>query len=265
MEYDEKALKTASKITAAAFSESGKLSEEDAKNAAKFLKGIYKVILPIRESEDFSKISFKTAGKITASAFEEAEELDGKAAGRFFAQVYNGIVPMTYDSFNEDIFKCAGKITAAACEEKEDPDSDFANKAVDFFKALYTALAIEEIHGKYVTKTTDAGCSFALVAGNHEVIGVSEVYSSDAALIKGIYSVKRNAPTANFEDQTEEDFVPAKHPKFELYKDKAGEFRFRLKATNGEIILASEGYKTKASCEKGIASVRKNALSEVID
>lgn len=46
--------------------------------------------------------------------------------------------------------------------------------------------------------------------------------------------------------------------KFELYKDKAGEFRFRLKAGNGEIILASEGYKQRASAENGIASVRKN-------
>ena len=47
--------------------------------------------------------------------------------------------------------------------------------------------------------------------------------------------------------------------KFELYKDKAGEFRFRLKAGNGENILASEGYKAKASAENGIASVKKNA------
>ncbi|TDK46790.1 YegP family protein [Antarcticimicrobium luteum] len=46
--------------------------------------------------------------------------------------------------------------------------------------------------------------------------------------------------------------------KFELYKDKAGEFRFRLKAGNGEIILASEGYKQRASAENGIQSVRKN-------
>lgn len=47
--------------------------------------------------------------------------------------------------------------------------------------------------------------------------------------------------------------------KFEIYKDKAGEFRFRLKAGNGEIILSSEGYSTKAACENGIASVRNNA------
>ena len=47
--------------------------------------------------------------------------------------------------------------------------------------------------------------------------------------------------------------------KFELYKDKAGEFRFRLKAGNGQIILASEGYKQRASADNGIESVRKNA------
>ena len=47
--------------------------------------------------------------------------------------------------------------------------------------------------------------------------------------------------------------------KFELYEDKAGEFRFRLKAGNGEIILVSEGYKQKASAENGIESVKNNA------
>ena len=47
--------------------------------------------------------------------------------------------------------------------------------------------------------------------------------------------------------------------KFELYKDTAGEFRFRLKAGNGENILASEGYTAKASAENGIESVKENA------
>ena len=51
-----------------------------------------------------------------------------------------------------------------------------------------------------------------------------------------------------------------KHPKFEVYTDKAGEFRFRLKATNGQIIAVSEGYKAIASCMNGIESVKKNAV-----
>jgi uncharacterized protein YegP (UPF0339 family) len=46
---------------------------------------------------------------------------------------------------------------------------------------------------------------------------------------------------------------------FEVYKDKSGEFRFKLKAPNGEIIATSEGYKSKASCLEGIESVKKNA------
>ena len=47
--------------------------------------------------------------------------------------------------------------------------------------------------------------------------------------------------------------------KFELYKDRSGEFRFRLKAANGEIIASSEGYSSKAGAQNGIESVKKNA------
>ena len=50
--------------------------------------------------------------------------------------------------------------------------------------------------------------------------------------------------------------------KFEIYKDKAGEFRFRLKASNGQTILASEGYKAKPSCINGIESVKQNAPTD---
>jgi len=47
--------------------------------------------------------------------------------------------------------------------------------------------------------------------------------------------------------------------KFEVYKDKAGEFRFRLKAANGQNILSSEGYSGKSSCLNGVESVKKNS------
>ena len=47
--------------------------------------------------------------------------------------------------------------------------------------------------------------------------------------------------------------------KFEIYTDKAEDYRFRLKASNGQSILASEGYKAKASCLNGVESVKKNA------
>lgn len=50
--------------------------------------------------------------------------------------------------------------------------------------------------------------------------------------------------------------------KFELYKDKGGKFRSRLTATNGHIILASQGYATKVSAKNGIASVQRNSAHD---
>ncbi len=113
--------------------------------------------------------------------------------------------------------------------------------------------------GKFVVKETKTGFVFNLKAGNGEVIAVSEVYSSEAACMKGIESVRKNAVEAKVEDQTVAEVVAVTNPKFEVYTDKGGEFRFRLKARNGEPIAASEGYKAKASCMNGIESVRKNA------
>lgn len=49
---------------------------------------------------------------------------------------------------------------------------------------------------------------------------------------------------------------------FEIYTDKAGDYRFRLKASNGRTILASERYKAKPGCTNGIGSVKKNAQND---
>ena len=113
--------------------------------------------------------------------------------------------------------------------------------------------------GKFVIRKTATGIKFDLKAVNGEVIATSEVYTSEDACRNGIASVKKNAPIAGVEDQTAKDFSPEKHPKFELYADKAGEFRFRLKATNGQVIAVSEGYKRMDSCKNGVESVKKNA------
>jgi uncharacterized protein YegP (UPF0339 family) len=54
--------------------------------------------------------------------------------------------------------------------------------------------------------------------------------------------------------------------KFEISKDKSGKFRFHLKAANGEIIAASQGYETKESAHKGIESVKTSAAAaKVVD
>ena len=119
--------------------------------------------------------------------------------------------------------------------------------------------------GKFVIRKTNTGIKFDLKAGNGEVIATSEVYSSEDACRKGIASVQKNAVIAAVEDQTVEGYAKEKHPKFEIYADKAGEFRFRLKATNGQIIAVSEGYKAMAGCKNGIESVKKNASDAAIE
>ena len=113
--------------------------------------------------------------------------------------------------------------------------------------------------GKFAVKQVKTGIMFNLKASNGQVIATSEVYNSDAACRTGIESVRKNAPIAPIENQTVEGFVKEKHPKFEVYQDKAGEYRFRLKATNGQIIAVGEGYKALSSCLNGIESVKKNA------
>ena len=114
--------------------------------------------------------------------------------------------------------------------------------------------------GKFVITTTKNGeFTFNLKATNGQVIlTASESYSSGDGVKGGIESVQKNA-LAHVEDQTVENFETLTHPKYEVYQDKAGEYRFRLKAKNGQNIGKSEGYKTKASCLNGIESVGKNA------
>jgi len=108
--------------------------------------------------------------------------------------------------------------------------------------------------------TKNGGYRFALKAANGQVISTSQVYKTIVTCKKGIASVKVNA-LAHIEDQTveEAELVTLKNPKYEVYRDKAGEFRFRLRAKNGQIILSGEGYGTKSSCQNGIASIGKNA------
>lgn len=118
--------------------------------------------------------------------------------------------------------------------------------------------------GKFVIKAVKNGVVFNLKAANGEVIATSQVYKTPVALRKGIASVMANVLIADIEDQTVPGFAEVKNPKFEIYQDKAGEYRFRLKAANGRVIAAGEGYKKLDSCRNGIESVRKNApLAEI--
>lgn len=119
--------------------------------------------------------------------------------------------------------------------------------------------------GKFVIKQNNSGYTFSLKAANGEVIAVGgEVLNTLQTCKNSIESVITNAPIAAVEDQTVEGYGEEKCPKFEIYLDKKGEYRFRLKARNGEPILASEGYAAKSGCKNGIDSVRKNVADATV-
>lgn len=119
--------------------------------------------------------------------------------------------------------------------------------------------------GKFVIKQNNLGYTFSLKAANGEIIATGgEVFNSLQACKHSIESVIANAPIAGVDDTTAVDNQEQKCPKFEIYLDKKGEYRFRLKARNGEPILASEGYTAKSGCKNGIESVRKNVVDATV-
>lgn len=127
--------------------------------------------------------------------------------------------------------------------------------------------------GTFIIKKTPSGkFNFSLLAANKEKIAVSsQVYGSKASCKQGMDSIARNAKKCidegRIEDQTLKNPTAQKCPKFEIYFDKAGLYRYRLIATNGESIAMSEdGYKSKSGCLNGIKSVSVNAPNaEIID
>ena len=127
--------------------------------------------------------------------------------------------------------------------------------------------------GKFVIKKTPTGAfNFSLYAANSEKIAVaSQIYTTKSACKKGMESIARNAVRCieenRVEDQTLKTVEGKTCPKFEVYFDKAGLYRYRLIASNGEsIAMSEEGYKSKSGCMNGIKSVATNAPSaEIID
>ena len=89
-----------------------------------------------------------------------------------------------------------------------------------------------------VKQTSDGRYMFNLIANNNRVISSSQTYASVANAKIGVESVRINCAVP-VEDQTVEGFEVLKHPKYEVYLDVGGKPRFKLKASNGEIIAVS--------------------------
>lgn len=116
--------------------------------------------------------------------------------------------------------------------------------------------------GRFRIKPVATGYKFDLLAGNGQVVATSEVYETEAACRKGIRSVCASAQKAKLADLTAEERLPT-NPRFELFTDRAGAYRFRLRSRNGQVVAVSEGYTTREACENGIESVKRNTVDGV--
>ncbi len=145
-------------------------------------------------------------------------------------------------------------------EGNADPDMRF-HLTISVLLCYINITSIERMPkmSRFVLRKVNTGIKFDLFAANGEEILSSEVYESRAACLRGVESVRKNAPTARLENQTEPDVFCLPNPKFELFTDKSGAFRFRLRSRNGKIIAVSDSYTTKTAALGGIESVRKNA------
>jgi uncharacterized protein YegP (UPF0339 family) len=115
-----------------------------------------------------------------------------------------------------------------------------------------------------VYKDTAGKYRFRLRGDNNKIIAVGEAYGQYAGCINGIKSIQKN-----FKAPVEDITVKGQrfsNPKFQVYKDNAGKFRFHLFARNGEIIAdSSEGYETKDACFNGIDVVGQSGDAEIKD
>jgi uncharacterized protein YegP (UPF0339 family) len=105
---------------------------------------------------------------------------------------------------------------------------------------------------------------FRLRAPNNKIIAVSQGYESKTSCINGVMSVQKNCES-HVEDQTTKMMEKLTNPKYEVFTDSASKFRFHLKASNGEIIAASEGYESKEGVTRGIEAVQKSCDAEIED
>ncbi|MEA5010573.1 MAG: YegP family protein [Angelakisella sp.] len=101
---------------------------------------------------------------------------------------------------------------------------------------------------------------FTLKATNGEAIGISQSFLTYSACIDGINSVRKYAATAEMITQGE-----AKYPKFDIFTDDVGKYRFCLYDADANVILASGAYTTKASAINGCEAVKKYSPAAVVE
>ena len=155
----------------------------------------------------------------------------------------------------------AKKATAKKAEKEITEDSPEVKNAVAVKESKPTK------NGKFDNqKAKDGRFFFNLYSSNGAVVAYSQIYSSLSSVNTGIASVITNASKAEIEDTTLKKPTSLPCPKWEIYIDKAEQYRFRLYATNGLCVChSSHGYSTKSGCKGGIDSIKRYAAEATVD
>ena len=236
--------------------------------------------------EDFDEQKKQPRKKATAIAEEKIEsEKKAKSASKSSAEPKKSETAAKKPSVKKDT--TAVKKTEATTAKKPSvkKESTAAKKDVKTTKSASTVKTVKEAKptkteapalpqkevkagksGRFeIKKSKDGRYVFNLYAPNHIIVATSQVYSTSSAAANGIQSIMANAEKVPIEDNTLKNPTKQGFPKWEMYIDKGGEYRFRLFASNGNCVVHSQGYKQKSSCKNGIDSIIRCSKNAEID
>ena len=267
---EEKAAKEAAAKKAAEEAAAKKAAEEKAAKEAAEKKAAEEAAAKKAAEEKAAKEAAEKKAAEEAAAKEAEEEAAKKPTKKVVRKVVRKVVKeddTTEESLPEET------PDAPAEEAAEAPAEEVANSpALDENNNNEKEVAPMEEEKKTYTGRFEINRSksgeqffFNLYAANKVGICTSQMYASASSALHGVQSVINFAATAPIEDQTLKDWEKITYPKWEIYLDKGGKYRFRLSANNGSCICHSQGYTTKNACKNGINSIIRSSRDPEID
>lgn len=144
------------------------------------------------------------------------------------------------------------KLNEAIVKKNAEPNND--ELLIEDIKEL---IGDEEQDGRFIIKQTSEGYLFEFMDANNNVQFKSDEYTTLVSCREGIVSYKKNS-MSKIDDSSLTGKKSFKGAKYVITKDKSGMFRYNLKASNGQILVTSEAFKSKRACKNAIMNVQKN-------
>lgn len=249
--------------------EKSKAESEQKAKTEEFFEDESEFLKPIEEMEKKAPRHRKPKTTEEKVGSEKTEETKAEAVSKLAEESTSPQKPTTEKKKNVSKIKEETKAEDKV-EEKTDEEIDASFSEAENAKISEAVAKAEKKSGHAlarfeIKKAKDGRFVFNLFAPNRVIVATSQIYSSSTSAVNGIKSIAVNAPKAPIEDTSLKSFSPLGFPKWEIYVDKGGQYRFRLYAPNGSCIVHSQGYTSKASCKNGISSIVKNAPDAIID